>query len=99
MNAILTKSGLKKALLERKKRPQDMKEETWQELDEKALTTIQFCLAHKVLVKFSMEKQASSLGERLQDHYLKKSLANRLIMSSVSFFSTCIKVYLSSLTL
>ena len=38
MNAILTQSGLKKALLKREKKPQEMKEETWQELDEKALT-------------------------------------------------------------
>ena len=35
MNAILTRSGLKKALLQREKKPQDMKRETWQELDEK----------------------------------------------------------------
>ena len=29
MNAILTQSGLKEALLGREKKPQDMKEETW----------------------------------------------------------------------
>ena len=29
MNAILTQSGLKKTLLRREKKPQDMKEETW----------------------------------------------------------------------
>jgi len=34
INAILTQSGLKKALLVREKKPQDMKKETWQELDE-----------------------------------------------------------------
>ena len=39
MNAILTQSGLKKALLGREKKPQYMKE-TWQELDEKVLTAI-----------------------------------------------------------
>ena len=41
MNAILFQSGLKKALLGRKKKPQGMKEETWQELEEKVLTAIQ----------------------------------------------------------
>jgi len=40
MNAILTQSGLKKALLGREKKSQAMKEETWQELDEKAFTGI-----------------------------------------------------------
>ena len=48
LNIILTQSGLNKALL-RKRKPQDTKEETWQEVDEKALTTIQFYLADEVL--------------------------------------------------
>ena len=49
-----------------------MKEETWQESDEKALMVIQLYLADEVLYQFSMEKTASSLQERLQDHYMKK---------------------------
>ena len=56
MNAIVTQSGLKKALIRRKKKPQDMKKETWQELDEKALITIQLYLAYKVFDEFSIEK-------------------------------------------
>ena len=66
MNAILTQNGLKKELLRKEKKPQDMKEEFWQELDEKALTAIQLCLVDEVLDKFSMEKISSSLWERLQ---------------------------------
>ena len=61
-----------------------MKKEPWQELDEKALTAIQFCLAHEALDEFSSEK-TSSLWERLQDHYLKKSLTNRLILKERLF--------------
>ena len=80
MNAILTQSGLKKALLGRDKKPQDMKEETWQELDEKSLTAIQLCLVDEVFDDFSTEKTTSSLCKRLQDHYLKKSLTNQLIL-------------------
>ena len=76
MNAILTQSGLNKALHRREKKSQDMKKETWQEFDEKTLTAIQFCLADKVLDEFSTEKIMFSLWERLQDHYQKKSLAN-----------------------
>ena len=68
MNAILTKSGLKKALLGREKKPQDMKKETWQELDEKALMAIQLCLEDKVLDEFSMKKTTSSLWKRLQNY-------------------------------
>ena len=33
-----------------------------------------------MLDEFSMEKTSSSLCERLQNYYLKKSLANRLIL-------------------
>ena len=50
---------VKKALLEREKKPQDLKKETWQELDEKALTAIQLCLTDEVLDEFSMEKHRS----------------------------------------
>jgi len=48
MNAILTQSGLKKALLGKEKKPENMKEKTWQELDEKVLTAIQLYLAEEV---------------------------------------------------
>jgi len=40
MNVLLTQSGLKKELLGREKKPQDMKKETWQKLDEKAFMAI-----------------------------------------------------------
>jgi len=85
MNAILTQHGLKKALLGKEKKPSEMKEETWAELDEKALTTIQLCLADEVLDEFSSEKTAAALWTKLQDHYLKKSLANRLILKQRLF--------------
>jgi len=62
-----------------------MKEKTWQELDEKALTAIQLCLADEVLDEFSIKKTASSLWERLQDHYLKKLFVNRLILNQHIF--------------
>jgi len=50
---------LKKVLLGREKKPQDMKEETWQELDEKALMVIQLCSVDEVLDEFSIEKTSS----------------------------------------
>ena len=61
MNVILTQSRLKKALLGEEKRVENMKEETSQEVDEKVLTTIQFCLADEVLDEFYSEKTTSSL--------------------------------------
>jgi len=61
-----------------------MKEKTWQKLNEKGLTAIQLCLANEVFDEFSTEKTATSLWERLQDHYLKKSV-NRLILNQRLF--------------
>ena len=61
MNAILTQSRLKKALLRREKKPEDIKEENWQELNEKTLTAIQLCLMDEVLDESSTEKTMSSL--------------------------------------
>ena len=49
------------------------------------MTTIQLYLTDEVLDEFSIEKIAFSLWERLQDHYLKKSLANRLILKQRLF--------------
>ena len=62
-----------------------MKKETWQELDEKGMKAIQFCSADEMLDEFSIEKTTSSLWERLQNHDLKKSLANRLILKQRLF--------------
>ena len=80
MNAILTQQGLKKALLGKDKKPSTMKDEDWVEMDERALTAIQLCLSDEVLDEFSKETTAAALWTRLQDHYLKKSLVNRLIL-------------------
>ena len=85
MNAILTQAGLKKALLGKEKKPSDMKDDAWVEMDERALTAIQLCLADEVLDEFSSEKTAAALWTKLQDHYLKKSLANRLILKQRLF--------------
>jgi len=43
-----------------------MKEEAWQELDEKVLSAILLCLADEVLDEFSSEK-TSSLWKQFQD--------------------------------
>jgi len=53
-----------------------------------------------VLDVFSTEKTASSLWEQLQDHYIKKSLANRLILKQHLFLlrmheCTLIKSYIA----
>ena len=53
--------------------------------DENAMAQANVQLLRKVLDEFSMEKTVFSLCERLQNHYLKKSLANRLILKQCLF--------------
>ncbi|MBA0671123.1 hypothetical protein Goklo_029604, partial [Gossypium klotzschianum] len=52
----------------------------WEELDEKALSTIQLCLTNIVLQEVLMEKISTTLWKRLETFYATKSLVNRLVL-------------------
>ena len=78
MMAILVQSGLKKVVTGKK--PENLNKTEWEELDEKALSAIQLCLANTVLQEVLMEKTLSSLWKRLETLYVTKSLANRLVL-------------------
>jgi len=62
MNAILTQSGLKKALLRREKKSLDIKEETWQELDEKGLKLFNFAWQTKCWMSFLQRNNVLVVG-------------------------------------
>ena len=62
MNIILIQNRLKKALFGREKNPQNMKEETWQELDEKTLTGISFAWRAKCWMSFLQRIQHPCCG-------------------------------------
>ena len=49
MMAVPIHNGLKKILASKKKKPATISDEQWEELDEKALSTIQLSLAPHVL--------------------------------------------------
>ena len=49
MMVFLTHIGLKKAISEKKKKPETITDDQWEELDGKALSTIQLCLATHAL--------------------------------------------------
>ena len=55
----------------------NMKEETWQELDEKVLTAIQFCLSDEVLDEFSMKNSILVVG------VTSRSLSEEVVGESV----------------
>ncbi|KAG8483273.1 hypothetical protein CXB51_022363 [Gossypium anomalum] len=83
MMAILVQSGLKKVVTGKK--PENLNKTEWEELDEKALSAIQLCLANTVLQEVLMEKTSSSLWKRLETLYATKSLANRLVLKQRLF--------------
>lgn len=87
MKAVLTQNGLKRALDGKSKKPESMTEEQWQELDEKALSAIQLCLAKEVLREVIHEESAAALWLKLESLYMTKSLANKLRLKKSIYYS------------
>ncbi|MBA0863977.1 hypothetical protein Goshw_028287 [Gossypium schwendimanii] len=63
MIAILVQTGLKKVVI--RKKSENLNQTEWEELNEKALSTVQLCLAIMVLQEVLMEKTSSALWKRL----------------------------------
>ena len=61
MQVFLVQQGLQKALYGKIKTPLTMTNDEWEELDSKALSTIQLCLVDDMLFNIGEEKLASSL--------------------------------------
>jgi hypothetical protein len=78
MRAVLTQNGLKKALDGKTKKPVSMTDEERDELDEKALSSIQLCLSKEVLREVVNESTAAGLWLKLETLYMTKNLANKL---------------------
>ncbi|MFQ6659563.1 hypothetical protein Gotur_028416 [Gossypium turneri] len=83
MMTILVQNGLKKVVT--RKKPENLNQTKWEELDEKDLSAIQLCLANTVLQEVLMEKTSSTLWKRLETLYATKSLANRLVLKQRLF--------------
>lgn len=62
MRGMLVQQGLVKALMGRSKMPETMSEEEKEEMDEKALSAIQLCLADEVLTEVLEETTAKGCG-------------------------------------
>ena len=78
MRAVLTQSRLKKALGSKTKKLATMTDEQWEELDEKALSTIQLRLATHALREVLDKTTTADLWLRLEALYMTKSLANKI---------------------
>jgi len=78
MRVVLTQSGLMKALDGIQNKPTSMTDEQWEELDEKALSSIQLSLSKEFLREIANETTTAELWLKLESLYMTKSLANKL---------------------
>ncbi|KAL5766903.1 hypothetical protein ACOSP7_017520 [Xanthoceras sorbifolium] len=79
MRAILIHNGLHQALLGKDKLPSTMDEAKKQEMDDKALASIQLCLSNEVLREVMQEKTAKDLWDKLESLYVTKNLTTKLV--------------------
>jgi len=77
MAAILSTLGIKDAIYGREV-DAEMMDKKWKEIDDKALSTIQFCLSDATLQEVLLKTTAIGLWKKLEETYMKKSLTNRL---------------------
>jgi len=80
MQDLLVQQGLQKALAGKSKKPANMKDEDWEDLDARALNTICLCLTNVVLFNITEDKTTSSLSTKLESLYMTKNLSNIIFL-------------------
>ena len=85
MRDMLIQQGVEKALVGKTKKPYDMSNEDWNEIDEKALSAIRLCLADDVLFNIVSETTAAGLWTKLESLYMTKSLTNKILLKRQLF--------------
>jgi hypothetical protein len=80
VKALLVQQGLHKALQGKKSKAATMTDEDWEEIDLKAASTIQLCLADEVMYNVMDEETATGLWLKLESLYMTKSLSNKLYL-------------------
>ena len=80
--AIMVQHGVQKTLDGVDEMPQGMIMTKWEEIDSKALSTIQLCLSNKVLMQVVKESTTKGICEKLESLYMAKSVTNRLLLKS-----------------
>jgi hypothetical protein len=80
MRDLLVQQGLQKALARNSKMPASMTDKDWEDLDEKALNTICFCLEYEVLSNIVEEKTTIGLWAKLESLYMTSNLSNKIFL-------------------
>ena len=90
MHDLLVQQGVAKALLGKSKQPYTMTDDEWSDIDNRALSGIQLCLAYDVLFNIMLEKNVVGLWTKLENLYMTKSLTNRILLKR-QLYSLCMK--------
>jgi hypothetical protein len=72
--------GLQKALEGKPKKSTSMKDEVWEDMDARALSTIHLCLRDEVFLNITGEETTTFLGNGPERLYMKKSLTNIIFL-------------------
>ena len=75
---LLVQQGLVKALYGKARKPETMTDDEWEELDMKAVSTIQLCLADKLMYHVMEDVSIATIWLKLESRYICKSLTNKL---------------------
>ena len=75
---LLVQQGLVKALYGRAKKLETMTNNEWEELNMKAMSTIQLCLADELMYDVMDDVSTALVRLKLESWYMSKSLTNKL---------------------
>jgi len=100
---VLVQQNLKASLDEKEKRPLRMEEQEWNDIDQKALSTIQLSITNDVLQEVISETTTLELLNKLESLYMKNMVANRLGALQKLYMlrmqeGTSIRTYISEFT-
>ena len=85
MRRVLIQSNLHVALPGLEKKPQDMSEDQWNEIDRKTMSVIKTHVTDKVLRNVLSEKNAKDMWNRLEEMYIGKFMSNKLNLEKQLF--------------
>ena len=78
MKNLFILQKLHKALAGKERKPEDTKDEDWEELDLEARAAIILCLERDVAFLVNEEATAAGVWSKLESNFMKKTLTNRI---------------------
>ncbi|KAJ8647689.1 hypothetical protein MRB53_000712 [Persea americana] len=78
MKNILIQQGIKVALLCKEKKPDKIDADEWEDIAERAMSSIEQYLSDEVMFNVMEEKYAKDLWEKLEKLHMGKNLTNKL---------------------